>query len=228
MTRGQKRSLMRRGHRWLGLVVALLVLVVAGSGIVLQHPQWLGAVQNEPLCLAVDPADPDRMLRGTHWGVEVSTDGGRQWREVAMLAAPTDVGRILFVSQGTDTVVYALGTASLVASSDGGRIWREVPGPAGELLFGAEFLDLTVSRDGALSLLTTVGQYHRSVGEDWSPVGVPPEPARDWQRFVHDLHTGHVFGQLGRRTAEGGAWGLILLTVSGLVLHRRVGSRRQK
>ncbi len=149
MTRGQKRSLMRRTHRWLGWVASLLVLVVALSGIALQHPHWLGPVANKPLSLAIDPTDSQRLLRGTHWGVEVSRDGGLYWREVAMLAPPTDVRRILFVpGVPGENPVYALGTESLVTSADGGRVWREIVGPNDELLRGAEWLDLGVSAWG--------------------------------------------------------------------------------
>ncbi|MDX2475200.1 MAG: hypothetical protein QNL91_16005, partial [Candidatus Krumholzibacteria bacterium] len=74
MTSGQKRSLVRRGHSWLGWAASILVLVVAVSGIALQHPQLLGTPPNEPLLLAVDRADSSHLLRGTHWGVEASTD----------------------------------------------------------------------------------------------------------------------------------------------------------
>jgi len=226
MTRGQKRSLVRRSHRWLGSAAALVLLLVAGSGILLQHPHWLGAVNNDPLSVAVDPADPTHLLRGTHWGVEVSGDSGQHWQEVPMLAAPTDVRRILFVTDSSgDQTVYAMGTGLLVMSDDGGRVWREVAGPVDQQLVGAEFLDLTGSPAGELNLLTSVGLYRRARNGDWSEVGQGPADERNWQQWVHDLHTGHLFGSLGRRTAEGSAWVLVLLTISGLVLHRRVSKR---
>jgi hypothetical protein len=225
MTRGQKRSLVRRGHSWLGWAASILLVVVAASGIALQHPRWLGSPPNEPLCLSVDPADSLHILRGTHWGVEASTDGGLHWQEVPMLAAPTDVARILFVSGITGDEVYALGQESMVASADGGRVWREVAGPTDERAWGAHYLDLSVSPAGSLDLLTTAGQYRRDPAGNWSAVGPELIATRDWHRWLHDLHTGHVFGLMGRRAAEAGAWGLILLTVTGLVLHRRAGRR---
>ncbi len=226
MTRGQKRSLVRRGHSWLGWAASILVVVVAVSGIALQHPRWLGTPPNEPLCLSVDPADSSHILRGTHWGVEASTDGGLHWQEVPMLVAPTDVARILFVSGVDGEEVYALGRETVVVSTDAGRVWREVAGPADERSWGARYLDLSVSPVGWLDLLTTAGQYRRSTSGSWSAVGPEPVVNRDWHRWMHDLHTGHVFGLVGRRAAEAGAWGLILLTVTGLVLHRRAGRRR--
>ncbi len=226
MTRGQKRSLVRRTHRWAGWAASLLLLVVAGSGILLQHPGWFGPATNNPLSVAADPTDSSRFLRGTHWGVEVSEDGGRHWREVSMLVAPTDVGRILFVpGVSGEGIVYALGTGSLVVSTDGGRIWRDVAGPADERLFSARYLDLTVSVSGELNLLTSAGQYRRVMDGKWLPVGELPVAGRDWRQWVHDLHTGHLLGSPGRRAAEGGAWALVLLTLTGLVLHRRIGGK---
>lgn len=228
MTGRQKRSLLRQSHRWVGWVIALVVLVVVGSGIVLQHPAWLGPKPNPALSLAVDPTDPARLLRGTHWGVEVSSDGGVSWQEVPMLAAPTDVRRILFVPDAPGAgVVYALGTRSLVVSTDGGRIWQDVPTPTAERLLTASFLDLSVSATGALNLLTTAGQYRRTGGKAWALVGDPPELERPWRQWVHDLHTGHLGGWLGRRVVEVAAWGLLLLTVTGLELHRRVRQRNK-
>jgi len=228
VTGEQQRSLVRRSHRWVGWVISLLVLVVAGSGILLQHPAWLGPEPNPVLSLAVDPADPARLLRGTHWGVEVSTDGGLNWREVPMLAAPTDVRRILFVPGAPgDGIVYALGVRSLVVSTDGGRIWQDVSTPTGERLLAARFVDLSVSVTGVLFLQTDAGQYRRIGDDSWELVSDPPGQARQWRQWVHDLHTGHLGGWLGRRIAEAGAWGLLLLTVTGLVLHRRVGQRKK-
>jgi len=202
--------------------------LVAASGIWLQHPAWLGEVDNRPLSLAVDPTDASRFLRGTHWGVEVSEDSGKHWREVAMLAPPTDVSRIVFVPGAPgDGVVYAMGEGSLVMSSDGGRIWYDVSGPSDENILQAEFLDLSVSSTGNLVLLTTVGQYQKTGSGGWQLVGEPMASKNNLGQLVHNIHTGHVFGRLGRAAAEGGAWALVILTVTGLILHRRVGRRNQ-
>jgi uncharacterized iron-regulated membrane protein len=226
MTRGQKQSLVRRTHSWLGVIAALVLLVVAGSGILLQHPAWVGEAEDEVLCLAADPVTPARLLRGMAWGVEVSDDGGARWREAPMLAPPSNVARILF-GPGAG-VVYAMGAQSLVMSTDGGRIWQELPGPHDERLLSARFVDLTVSSEGTLELLTTAGQYRRTDNGAWQAVGTPNAPQRGGRRWVHDLHTGHLFGGWGRRVVEGGAWGLVLLTVSGLVLRRRSGARKSR
>ena len=226
MTSGRKTSLIRRSHRWLGWAVSLLLVAVAGSGILLQHPRWLGPVANPPLSLAVDPDNGARLLRGTHWGVEVSEDGGHHWQEVPMLAAPTDVRRILFAPGGAGAV-YAVGNHTVVVSRDGGRIWQDVAGPADDRAPAARYLDLTVSAAGELHLLTTAGQYRKHGDGDWLAIGGPSPAGRNARQWLHDLHTGHMWGPPGRVVVEAGAWALVVLVVTGLVLQRRVERRRR-
>ena len=225
MTGARRRTLVRQWHRGLGAFVALFVVVVAISGIALQHPDWLGEVASEPMSVAVDPLDSSHLMQGTHWGVEVSNDGGLHWREVAMLTPPTDVRRLLFGPVAGQ--IYAMGATSLVMSSDGGHIWQDVPGPQSEKVWTAQFLDLTCQADGGLALLTSVGLYCREAGGGWSLVGSPLVKQSSLGQWVHDVHTGHVFGRVGRRIAEAGAWMMLLLTASGLVLYRRVRKRKQ-
>ncbi|MFT5234147.1 MAG: putative iron-regulated membrane protein [Candidatus Krumholzibacteriia bacterium] len=228
MTRGQKRSIVRRAHAGLGWAAALILVVLAATGIWLQHSSWLGEQANNALSIAVDPTDPQRMLRGTHWGVEASEDGGRNWQEIAMLAPPTNVSRIVFVAAVTgDNEVYAMGDAAIVMSNDGGRVWSEVLRPTDEQAGTAKFLDLSVSSTGELMLLTTTAQFQKSATGAWALVGELAKNKRSLEELVHNIHTGHVFGKLGRGVAEGGAWALIILTFTGLILHRRAGSTHQ-
>ena len=88
MTEKQMKSNLRRSHRWVGALAAIFILLAAGSGFLLQHPTWLGPAANPVFAVAADPVVSGRLLRGTHWGVEKSTDDGLTWREVNMLAAP--------------------------------------------------------------------------------------------------------------------------------------------
>lgn len=224
MTEKQVKTGLRQGHRWVGGLAALILLVAAVSGFLLQHPSWLGPVPNPTLAVAADPAVPGRLLRGTHWGVEESRDGGRTWREIEMLAPPTDVVRIVFAPDDP-RAVYALGRDALVFSGDGGRIWREVAVTAAGLEPGASFLDLGVAPGNSLQLLTAGGLAGSSDGGrtwEWRSFANVAQ-GRDWRRIVHDLHTGQILGSAGRRITEIGAVALLFITVTGLVLLRRNG-----
>lgn len=229
MTEKQLKSGLRLSHRWVGVGAALLVLVTCVTGFLLQHPGWLGGHTNPPAALAVDPADEDRLLRGTHWGVESSEDGGLSWREVPMLAPPTDVIRIVFAPDDSD-IVLALGADGLVASRDGGRVWRDIPLDPAAREPGLAFLDLATGPSGRLTVLTDRGMLASDDGgASWNWAGSGPEAVtRDLRRIIHDLHTGHVFGTAGRRVVELGAMALFFITVTGLILFRRNGRYHRK
>ncbi len=100
--------------------------------------------------------------------------------------------------------------------------------PTSEAALTATFADITVSTTGELSLLTTAGHFRRTGAGVWDLVGARPDRARDWRQWMYDLHTGRLFGRLGSSVTEAGAWCLLLLMVTGLVLHRRVGLRKKK
>ena len=224
MTEKQLKSGLRLSHRWVGLGAALLVIVTSVTGLLLQHPHWLGEPSAAPSALAIDPTDGDRWLRGNRWGVEVSADRGATWREIPMLAPPSEVHRITFAPDDT-LAVLALGRDALVASADGGRVWRDVspaPQATGPSL---DLIDVAVGPRGQIALLTDRGLLESLDGGEtwgWSTEG-STEPSADLRSLVHDLHTGQWLGTPGRRLVELGALALIFVTVTGLVLYRRNG-----
>jgi len=55
MTGKQLKSRMRLSHRWVGVAAAAVLLVTSATGVLLQHPSWLGPPGNPPLALARDP-----------------------------------------------------------------------------------------------------------------------------------------------------------------------------
>jgi hypothetical protein len=224
MTEKQLKSRLRQSHRWVGVVAAVILFVTGATGILLQHPTWLGPPLNPTLSVAADPQVPGRLLRGTHWGVEQSLDGGLTWRELPILAPPTDVVRIVFAPDNP-SLIFVLGSRAMVGSADGGAIWQDVPVSAPGLRPEAAFLDLTVRDGGRLYLLTDVGLLSSpDGGESWAWAGpVEVTPSGNWRRLIHDLHTGHLAGMVGRRVVEGGAVALFFITLTGAILFRRNG-----
>lgn len=225
MTERQVRNEVMRWHRWLGVGAALFVILAALTGFLLAHPEWLGEGPVAPLAVAADPSETGRLLRGTRWGVEESLDAGRSWRELPMLAPPSDVGRIHF-DPLNPTRVFALGPRTLVTSADGGRVWEEVRFPPEVLGLGQDLRDVATGPDGTWLVLSSAGLLvSPDEGDTWR-VADPAATGTDLRRLVHDLHTGHAFGTLGRRVAEGTALVLVFLTVSGLIVFFRRGRRR--
>lgn len=224
MTEKQMKSWLRVGHRWVGAVSAVFLLIAAGTGFLLQHPDWLGPEPEVRLAVALDPMDQGRLLRGTHWGVEQSRDGGETWTEIPMLMPPTDVVRIVFAPDDP-RVVLALGRDALVVSRDGGVVWEEILVEAAAKDPGLVFRDLAAGSGGHLTLLADEGLLASSDdGSTWHWLDQEPDrDTADWGRLIHDLHTGHLAGAVGRKVAELGAVALVLIILTGLVLLRRNG-----
>lgn len=215
-------------HRWLGVGAALFLLTAASTGFLLEHPEWLGDEQAVSLSVAADPAQQDRYLRGGTWGLEESLDGGATWRELPMLAPPENVRRVHF-SHADPGRVFALGPKSLVTSDDGGRVWEEIRFPAGSVAPGTELLDVSTGASGEWLVLTGGGLLvSADAGRSWTGETTGEKEGRSWRRLVHDLHTGHLFGVVGRRVAEGTALVVVFLTVTGLFITFRRGRRRPR
>jgi len=228
MTERQMKVGLKNWHRWLGLVSAVFLMVVSVTGFLLQHPEWLGSSETPPAALAADPDDSDRWLRGTRWGVEESTDDGATWRELPMLAPPENVHRIHF-DPADDGRVFALGSGGLITSADGGRVWEEIRFSSEALPMGVALVDVAAA-GGTWRVLVEDGVLvSRDEGTTWSREGAPVgTDKRNWRELVHHLHTGHVFGTMGRRVAEFSALAVIFLTLSGLVMMTRRNGRRPR
>ena len=228
MTERQVKNGLKIWHRWLGVGAALFLLVAGLTGFLLEHPEWLGGEPEVFMALAADPVQPGRYLRGGTWGVEESLDGGDTWRELPMLAPPEDVRRIHFAHVDAGRV-FALGPRTLVTSSDGGRVWEEIRFPAGAVAPGTELFDVSTGAAGQWTVLTGGGLLISSdEGLTWNGGTGRGQEGTNWRRLVHDLHTGHLFGAVGRRVAEGTALAVVFLTVSGLFITVRRGRRRAR
>lgn len=84
---------------------------------------WRGVVRAQLMGLAVNPADPRRIL-ATGPGVLLSTDGGKTWRQPLKLAQ--GAGPVAW-SASNPAVAYVVGfDGSLYKTVDGGSNWRVV------------------------------------------------------------------------------------------------------
>jgi hypothetical protein len=108
----------------------------------------------EPLVdLAIDPADPDRLVASGESGLLTSGDAGRQWRALGgepALLAWSDDGRLYSIT----------GDGAVEASADGGRSFAEAGTVSGQpVAFMADGEDLYVAlADGGVQRSTDGGR----------------------------------------------------------------------
>ena len=71
--------------------------------------------------LLVDPADPQRVVLGTHAGLYESTDGGRSWTTAELRGQDA-----MNLARTPAKTVWAAGHNVLTKSEDGGETWQDV------------------------------------------------------------------------------------------------------
>ena len=228
----------RRWHRWLGLLVALPVLVLSVTGVLLNHiesldwaddplPSWLARSYGVPLSEQIHGSQVDG-----HWYAQTGERLFMDGSAVASCLAPFQ-GAV--AAQGL-TVAGCGGDLLLLQGSE--QVERLRPGqgvPA--------FTRLGVA--GEALVLETENRLLRfglenlnSVGlavPDWQPVVIEPLPAvlqpglqaasvpesLNWQRLLQDLHAGRVFGWAGQLVMDLAALLLVILALTGVIIWSR-------
>lgn len=220
----------RKGHRYVGIGTLAFLLMLALSGFLLNHPSLLGAPSERTLSFAVDPLDAQHLYRGTRSGLYASDDGGQSWYEVPMLFAAERAIDITFAPDNPEHIYVALEDLGLIRSTDGGIVWEQVPIGFMPLAEGVRLQRIGIGAKGQLHLWTSGGLISSpDGGTTWASVGTSSQPGNDLYTLVHQIHTGYFFADWFVYVYDLTAWGLILLSFSGLFIWWRLqfGKRRK-
>lgn len=225
---------MRRLHRWLGVALSLLILVLALTGLGLRHPDLTaqllrepshpGALSDRTTAFAADPRDSARVLVGTARGVFESRDGGGTWRDVLLQQPALDVVSLAFDPSAPQRVLIATALGGVFVSEDGGEIWDDagVPPEAVESrLYAASF-----GPGGAIVVRAGAGIYRGVSGGEWTRVAAGGGGESSRVGLVAALHGGRWPHAAMGIAVDVTAIALIVLVVSGWVLAFQRQSRR--
>lgn len=219
----------RKLHRQVGIAISVVVISLAVTGFLLNHPGLLGAPVERTLSLAVNPTDPDHLLRGTRRTLYASHDAGHTWAEVPMLFPAEKVVDITYGSGQSTSVYVVLQDDGLIRSRDGGFVWERVPIGFVPVVEGIRLDKIAVSADERLSLWTSNGLFlSEDKGTSWRSVGESSSEAYDWYALVHQLHTGYYFGSWFVYVHDFAAWGLVGLVLSGIIIWRKRNSKSRR
>ena len=218
----RSRRWFRQMHRYIGAIAALLLIVLALSGFLLNHPRLLGAPSEKTLSLTVNPLDPTHLFRGTPSGLYASYDSGQTWAEVPMLFVAERAVDIAFVPGHPERVYVVLEDLGLIRSLDNGIVWERVPLGFVPLAEGIRLQKIGIGADESLHLWTSGGLMRSSDrGQTWISVGSTPPPGRDLYTLVHQIHTGYFFNTWFFYLYDAAAWILVVLTITGFLIWRR-------
>ena len=224
-------------HRWLGLMAALFVILLAVTGLVLNHTDALRLdARHVRTTWLLDlygihaPAEVPSYAAGKHW---IS-----QWEQRLYLDSrdlgETAVGRLIGAARFGDLILVALEKALLLVTPDGEVVERL----GSESLPALPLRQLGRDPDGRPLLITPNGNFAADAQLlAWQPSTAEPAwlahagrlPAelraillRDWrgqgltlERVILDLHSGRILGNAGVWLMDGAAVLLLLLAFSG-------------
>jgi len=218
-TKKRRSDLSRKLHRYIGVGVLIFLVVLALSGFLLNHPALLGAPSERTLSFAVDPLDAQHLYRGTRTGLYASDDGGKSWYEVPMLFAAERAVDISFAPDNPEHIYVALEDLGLIRSTDGGIVWEQIPLGFMPLAEGVRLQRIGVGTQSQLHLWTSGGLLTSpDGGTTWSMVGTTFNPGNDLYTIIHQIHTGYFFADWFVYLYDITAWGVVILSISGIVI----------
>lgn len=230
-----KRFNRYKQHKWVGIVAVVFIVLFCLSGIVLNHraavsgvnvsrsllPPWYKYERwSGGLFRGTIPHSDSILIYGSG-GVYLSDSLGRSVRDFNCgLPAGADCRAIRAVVHMADSTLVAVGNFGVYALR--GERWVEVPIAARERLS-----DATVRGDS----LIVVGRSHLFVTKSLSgapswtvvtlPAAVGESPRVSLFRTVWKLHSGELFGVVGRVVVDCVGLVLIVLCVTGVVFFFR-------
>ncbi len=226
-------------HRRLGVVAALLVVLLAVTGILLNHTDRLGLV-HRPVTNALlldwygirSPEVPPGWQANGHW---FATLDGILFLDDRPVAEAKGTLRGVVALPALDAYLLAFDQDLLLLDRDG-RVIEWMPPPAG---LDGRILGLAGPRDGLPVLVTRSSAWipdpelagWRRLDDASGLVPLPPamlpetlglriaQRARSrrisMERLLLDLHSGRLFGRHGPWVMDGAAVLLLLLALSG-------------
>ncbi len=223
-------------HRWLGLAAALFVIVLAVTGLALNHTEALGLderhVGSEWLLDHYGIRLPETVpawRAGDHW---ISQWERRLYLDDRDLGEQGE-GRLRGALYWNGMVLVALDDALLLFTPDGERIdvlaGAALPGPPTGLTADATGRPLLLTPGGAFAGDAELMGWEAA--GDSAPPAPPPQQlpptlradiARQWrgrgltlERVLLDLHSGRILGEAGVWLMDAAAVVLLFLALSG-------------
>ena len=224
-------------HRYMGLTVALFVIVVASTGILLNHTEDFeldeSYIQNDWLLKLYNIKSPDEISAYNvmdSWVSQVHDQVYLNERRIEQLQTP-----LVGVVKVADYIVIATTESLIIMTMDGERV--ENVGSAHGLPTPID--QLGVSQDEQLVVFTTQGRYRADIDElDWTDYSsasikwstkksLPNELYSDIvqlyrgqdinvERVLLDIHSGRILPKLGIYIMDGAAILMMLLAISGV------------
>ena len=167
--------------------------------------------------LLIDPTDPDRVLFGSHAGVQESLDGGFTWQAGSLSNADA---MSMAVSPAEAAIRYVAGHDVFLVSRDGGESWQPVAHDLPGTDLHAFAQDPTDSRR-LYTLVAGAGVFTSAdEGRSWTPLPTQPPGMSGQGALATDGATLYAVTPSGlfRSTDGGTTWAVTVTQPADLVV----------
>jgi photosystem II stability/assembly factor-like uncharacterized protein len=164
-TRGRRKTLLLWGALGTLVVAAFATVVFLSAGSDSAGRAYVGGDFH---ALAVDPADPQKVMVGGHGGGAISDDGGKTWEQIGDLNGADPMGWV--TDPDNPQKMYIGGHPGFFRSEDGGESWSiDNSGLPGTDMHG---LGMDPSNPETLyGYIVGEGLYRsEDAGESWEPI----------------------------------------------------------
>lgn len=233
MAKTHLRLILLRWHRRLGIVSALFVLLLAVTGLLLNHTHELG----------LDRAPLENPALRKLYGVEAAPAPAGLVQSLPAGELAVSSGRLRLGARDIGDCPQLVGVVEQpgqVLAVCSNRLWLLTP--EGEVIDQADGVrgvpeGLTAVGQGEGQVLLRRGDESLAVnlsdlslkpaapapGVTWTEVTGQASPSADldWEQLLLDLHSGRLFGRFGVLLMDAMALLFVALAVSGIIMWRR-------
>ena len=227
-------------HKYLGLILGLYLLAMGASGLLLNHPEWIRAIDAPQILVPADYSyrNWNRMLirggtitaDGTWYlagksGISRSDDQGRSFTILAAgfpaAAYDRDSADLLILDEDSQDQILLAATRSGLYQKRGSCTWAQIKLPGAPA--SPRMVALVETADRIVAFSETAAWQADTRALNFTPVelAVAEEDSAakvPLFRVLHDIHNGAILGAPGKILLDISAIILVVLGVSGLVI----------
>jgi len=194
----------RKIHRYLGIGVSGFLLLIVGTGIALQHPEWFKTqALSSPITHYL--SFNNTIYIGSDDGLFQKLNSGDYER----VSIPFQQSKVVSMFELNEELIVGFEEGLILKLNN--SIWDSIPAPKHTYT-----LFQISAPQGQLQATTENGIFTLS-HSGWSQIEVQPFQNNTLD-FIERLHTGYIFNDTVRKIYHLFSWLILIMTLSGIII----------
>jgi hypothetical protein len=228
--KGKWIKTMRKFHKWPGIILAIFLLLFSLSGIILNHRNWFSSVEILRKLLPPDYRIKNWNLASIKGSVHVSEEDMVIYGNIGAWLTNHNMDRFIDLNHGFPKGIDSRKIEAMLLTSKGellagtlfglykydGISWQNIPLPVSE----KRITDL-MEHDGVIHVLTRSYILTSANLDRFKIIELPASLTDDNKislfKTLWTLHSGEMFGEVGKIAVDIMALGLVFLAISGIL-----------